>query len=569
MSGLVAAFGSRTGVRVAEPPGKTALDRIAQGLQHRGAVGAIEQAGTAELYALGSAAIYRSGDFTILIDGHIDPSPLNARAPDLAAAMVSILRARGPLALGESLYGDFALLIFDEREHTLYAYRDALGLVGLYFVRAGRETYFSTEPGALTRAPGLTPTPDKTSIAQLFLREFAESTTSLHEGIAPVPPGHVLIASDRSTTLKPYLRLDAIPERSLNAEDAEREVRSHLTASIQQACASESQIAVEISGGLDSSFVAALLVEQRPREQLVGLTTTFPKELGCDESPAAEAVARAIGIRWVPSQAPLDPFSHSPLAPDLLFHPALHMFTPSLQEANSRGISRVLTGHGADALFFQTGLEWLDAVKHRNIHGMLSTQPPFRNLRSVARAAAQRLGVVAPRLPSWLSRDAQARILAAREGQRPASSREALWRLLTGSYDTQFGNACADRFAAREGLSYAHPYLDRRMAELVLGLPPGVRAPRGNKTLLRAAAKGSNLPESVRTQVQTAEFSPYVAAILEASRPLVAGFIAAPRVGDLGLVDVPAVRKAYADGTLGLGPLVSISSVELWLRHWF
>ncbi|MBW2527585.1 MAG: hypothetical protein JRI23_25610, partial [Deltaproteobacteria bacterium] len=132
----------------------------------------------------------------------------------------------------------------------------------------------------------------------------------------------------------------------------------------------------------------------------------------------------------------------------------------------------------------------------------------------------------------------------------------------------------SDQLAAHLGLELRHPFMDRRLVELVVPMPYWVRLRRGvvkRKPLLRRASQ-ARLPAEVLERSDVAEYTPLIArALLEDHRDQTADLFASDsRLGDLGLVDLPALREAIrARQAASAHRLAFLVAMELWLRHGF
>ena len=215
----------------------------------------------------------------------------------------------GPACLAR-LRGEFALVLWDEREQRLFAARDRFGIKPLFYAEQDGVLYLGSEVKALQGA-GLRLSWDLESVHHLLTLGVPLPARTVFAGVRQVPPGHFLEARNGTVRLQRYWDLDyppvegapewtegdehALPERLRDALD--EAVRLRLRADVPVGC--------YLSGGLDSSAVLGLAARHAGR--LKAFTVAFDQE-GYDESPLAAATAARAGAEWMPlhvSQADL------------------------------------------------------------------------------------------------------------------------------------------------------------------------------------------------------------------------------------------------------------------------
>ncbi|MBE5393870.1 asparagine synthase (glutamine-hydrolyzing) [Brevibacillus borstelensis] len=256
----------------------------------------------------------------------------------------------------EYLRGEFAFLLWDDREQKLFAARDRFGIKPLFYAWKNKILYLASEMKALFAA-GIQAEWDQQSYYQhLFLCMDQERT--LFRGVRQVPPGHFLIADSQGVQIKPYWDLDyptreeVDPARS--KEDYLEELRYVLEESVCLRLKADVPVGCFLSGGVDSSAVLGIAVRQFP-EKIRAFTVTFDHE-AYDEGRVAKETAEWIGADYVPIELKQDDFAahieqavwHS----ETLGHNA-HGVARYLQSraVHEQGYRVVLSGDGADELF--------------------------------------------------------------------------------------------------------------------------------------------------------------------------------------------------------------------------
>jgi asparagine synthase (glutamine-hydrolysing) len=256
----------------------------------------------------------------------------------------------------DRLDGMFAFAVWDSRDRTLFCARDPLGEKPLYYVSTETTFAFASEVRALLAAGIVRGRPDWTGIA-LFLRQGSIPPPYTHvEGIRFLMPGH-FVRTGKASECSPrrYWRLSFVPDRDAVADPAEavRSVESAIRLSVRRRLRADVPIAAFLSGGLDSSLVAALM-RQEGAGDLQTFTVTLPGQAG-DEAARAREVARHIGTRH--ADIPLRPDDSA----EWLLEAMDAMDVPSIDGPNTWLVSRAVrregikvacSGLGGDELFF-------------------------------------------------------------------------------------------------------------------------------------------------------------------------------------------------------------------------
>lgn len=253
----------------------------------------------------------------------------------------------------EHFIGIFAFALYDKGRDELFLFRDRMGVKPLYYHLNGKQLIFASELKALAGL-GLSTEIDSGSVLSYFRFGFIPDEYSIFKKIKKLKAAHYLHASQSGVTIKQYWKVevkDSVSTRS--EEDWEEELHSLLISSFKYRMVSDVPVGVFLSGGIDSSLVAAIL--QKHVGQINTLTIGFD-EPRFNESKYAAHVATQLGtlhheeiltMQEAKNQLPLfyemydEPFSDSSGIP-------LSMISAM---ARSRGIKVVLSADGGDELF--------------------------------------------------------------------------------------------------------------------------------------------------------------------------------------------------------------------------
>jgi asparagine synthase (glutamine-hydrolysing) len=264
--------------------------------------------------------------------------------------------------LVERLNGMFAFAVLDRRNSIVLLARDRVGIKPLHYAIDGGRLVFASELKALLRDPALRQGIDPLALDDYLAYEFVPSPSSIVRGINKLEPGHTLTWSLADSTHRlrrywsPLLNLDGADGRSIDRqrslEDDCEELRSVLRESVRKELISDVPLGVFLSGGIDSSAVAAMMA------QLGGEVKSFSvgfADRSFDESGHARLVARHLGTEH--HKLTLEPsmlLDLVPRLPELLDEPlgdASIIPTYLLSEFTRRHVKVALGGDGGDELF--------------------------------------------------------------------------------------------------------------------------------------------------------------------------------------------------------------------------
>ncbi|RYX82714.1 hypothetical protein EON83_18015 [bacterium] len=197
------------------------------------------------------------------------------------------------------LKGDFAFAIWDEARQKLFCARDRFGVRPFYFAFVpGQVLAFANEIKALWPALPFAPRPDQTHIADYLAGNFDSFTRTFYEGVERLPPAHSLTLdlAKPTTQQASYFTLDRDSELRLGSDaDYAAELRATFERAINERTQCPGQVGVFLSGGLDSSAVAAVATRQTPAEKppLIALSMVYDRFKQCDERQWIESNLKA------------------------------------------------------------------------------------------------------------------------------------------------------------------------------------------------------------------------------------------------------------------------------------
>ena len=252
------------------------------------------------------------------------------------------------------LHGMFAFALYDTQRQRLILARDRIGIKPLYFVRSAHGVAFASEIKALAAAGLISANVNREAIAEFVQLGFHCGGKSWFEDVVELAPGHkVVISSDGDMTVEEYWRLPR-PLTDVGVDPAPS-LRAVLGKAARTHLQSDVPLGAHLSGGIDSSSVIALLMEQR-EEPLHTFSVYFEEGPIYDERPFIERVSRRFGTiqhytvpTWRDALRVLPSIIHA-LDEPIVGPGVIPQYLLNL-DIKAHGITVVNGGQGGDELF--------------------------------------------------------------------------------------------------------------------------------------------------------------------------------------------------------------------------
>ncbi|MFY7962472.1 MAG: asparagine synthase (glutamine-hydrolyzing) [Elsteraceae bacterium] len=413
--------------------------------------------------------------------------------------------------------GMWAILLHDARAGRLVVCRDRMGVKPLYVINTGERIAFASEIGACATA-ARRPISVNPDVVHDFLVGGAvdHGAETFVAGVSQVPPGALWRVDPAGRIERRRFHDWAEPEPEDERAGDPEALRALLLDAVRIRLRSDAASVSLLSGGLDSSIVAwAASQGVGERSSFQGVVTYGYADLDrqWDETEAARKVAAHLGLTSG-HQIHLAETAPGPDELDKLFDSQEQPFaTPSILAAfrtyrglRERGVKVALTGEGADELFggytarygnllirdhLRVGRFGAAAAMARTPHGspsgalnQLVWDLPIAPLRALLRRLRSNVKAIAP---SFWSRSEE------RFERWVAERRKALRsRLIDDIRRSALPSILryADRCSMASGVEARTPFLDHRIVDYALRLPPSEKIGlRGGKLPLRAAFK--------------------------------------------------------------------------------
>lgn len=259
----------------------------------------------------------------------------------------------------EKFIGMFAFAIWDGRNQVLFLARDRLGIKPLYyhFSENHNTLLFASELKALMAFGGFAKTVEPDSIPLFLHYQYIPAPGTIFKDTYKLLPGHFLTYNGIDVKTKEYWRLPdpSVSETSsgLNEEEYLLRLDDLLTTAVSDRLISDVPLGALLSGGIDSSVVAALMqkVSSTPsRTFSIGF-----KEQGYNEAPWAAKVAQHLNTEhtelYVSVKDALDVILHLPDFYDEPFADASAIPTYLVSHLTRQQVTVALSGDGGDEQF--------------------------------------------------------------------------------------------------------------------------------------------------------------------------------------------------------------------------
>lgn len=434
----------------------------------------------------------------------------------------------------KDLNGQFAFALWDAKERELVLCRDRLGILPLFYTQKDGTFLFASEIKGLLNVPGMEARVEPKTLAQIFTFWTPLPGATMFRDIFQLEPGHFLRVSESGIRRQCYWKLEYPAHDAYEKRDPE-EWREGLHELLEDAVKIRLQadvpVGVYLSGGLDSSIIAALAVEKsqvRPRSfslrfedseydegtyqsevtEYLGLSNVFLKI-------SQEEIARAFSKSIYHAETPV---LRTAIAPMYLLS----------RHVRQNHFKAVLTGEGADEMFLGYDIfkevfvrKYTQSIKEADLYSYMNQGKPGVTGHLSAFFGVEHVDVdrwdsshairwkMTARLKRFFSKD----LIHELAGYDPVEELRAElppefmdWepvaraqylecRLFLSHY---LLSSQGDRMSMANSVEARYPYLDHRVVEFANRIPSINKMKRvfEEKWLLKETVKG-RLPDSI------------------------------------------------------------------------
>ena len=453
------------------------------------------------------------------------------------------------------LDGDFAFVVYDARDQSVFGARDRFGIRPFVYAVEGDRLHVGSQT-RLMLAAGVDRESDLWRMAEFVSGAFVDPEATAFRAVRRLPAGNLLVWTRQGLRTEPYWRPtpDGPVLRQSLDESAER-FREVFDASVARRAALDPALGAYLSGGLDSSSVVATAQALVARPFPL-FTAVYPGLDRADERGFADLVADHVGL----ATQHVKPLERSPIAEHdadaLGIDEPLYVATWPMEKAlfdaaHASGVRVILSGHGGDHVlhgsplgvfgdWIRTGRwrllvreaslgagSWRDTARHVWDNGLkdLIRQRQPTALRNARRTPIS--GLLNPELAAAVGfRDRLASL-----DVRVPTARHRLAEFASHA-PTHLGLERMASVSEAMGLSFQTPYWDRALVDLCLAVPRDHLLRDGVERVLLREAMADRLPAATRSRSSKATFDPLlnvtlrrhaageIAAMLDAPGPL-------------------------------------------------
>ncbi|WP_024328857.1 N-acetylglutaminylglutamine amidotransferase [Thioalkalivibrio sp. ALR17-21] len=397
------------------------------------------------------------------------------------------------------LHGMFAFALFDGEHQRLLLARDRMGIKPLYLARTGDGVRFASNTAALLAGGGVDTELDPEGLHMLFsLHAVVPAPRTVLRGVRKLEPGHyITIDAHGQERQQCYWQLNARrPAEAVSDAEWQERIEAGLRRAVRRRLeVADVPVGVLLSGGLDSSLLVALAMEEGAQD-LRTFTVGFedqPEEKGSEfeySDPVAERYATDHQATLIPNDQVLArlPEAVEAMAEPMFGQDAVAFYL--LSEQVSQHVKVVQSGQGADEVFGgyfwypqmaeDRHGDWVERFRrhyfdrdHPEMAEMLRHPPPNDVTGEWLREQFHRL-----------------------ESDRADSFIDAVLALDVTTLIVDDPVKRVDNMTMAFGLEARVPFLDHELVETAAAMPPHLKLGDGGKDVLRRIARG-RLPDAV------------------------------------------------------------------------
>lgn len=522
----------------------------------------------------------------------------------------------------DKFIGMFAIAIWNEQEHRMILLRDRVGVKPLYYAWNGNNFWFGSELKALRAFQAWRAEIDRDAVGEYLQYGYVAAPRSIYRGVSKLMPGHWLELGEVGEPVA-HRYWTPVPNAepfTASEQELEGQLESLLIDAFRYRMVSDVPVGVFLSGGVDSSTVAAIL--QRYGGGQVHTFTIGFDDPRFNEAEHARAVAKHLGTRHTEQIVTArdmadvllgwadifdEPFGDSSGVPTYL-----------VSKMARQQVKVALSADGGDELF--SGYSHYGIVAERE--AALKRLPPALRAtlgRAIQLAGPSRMNAlldVAP-LPAAMRHGLRRNVVERLDKLRVmfpdldrtlmydlSMSSWAPWEIspLLGGYDAgrekidasveAYADQMArcdlryfmpddilvkvDRTTMASGLEGREPFLDHRLVEFAMRVPLSMRRGElGTKHLLRRVLY-KHVPRELIDRPKQGFGIPLASWLRGELAPLIHEYLSPRRIRDQGIFDPGLVTRAvsnFRDGgpgndRLDMQKLWYLISFQLWHERW-
>ncbi len=492
-------------------------------------------------------------------------------------------------AVLDRLVGQFAFALWDSGRRRLFLARDRMGEKPLYYAATSEGFVFASELQAFRHVPGVDLSVDETAVQLYLEHQYVPAPKTIYRGVKKLLPAHAMTVEGRDLTTWRYwdpIPFALEPTLDISQGQALEELERLLRRSVEQQMIADVPLGAFLSGGIDSSTVVAMMTEVSNAEVRT-FTIGFDIE-EYSEATHAAAVAATLGTNHTCEYLTVgDALELVPGIPGMYGEPFADysaLPTQLVSAVARKHVTVSLSGDGGDELF--GGYQRYDQYMRLAAATRWLGPVPALVAPALTRAPG-RIGRLAGHVVAGRHRDPYHPLVSAfnsveveeltGRAQPPYAQYDRAWRgaasLPAGrramatdlmTYLPEAILAKVDRAAMAASLEVRAPFLDHRLVEWSLRLPPALVR---EKALLKAFAY-TKVPRSLLERPKQGFGVPLSHWFKADLREQLHDALSPARLEPFGVSNTAAVQRYLAEHMSGrrehAGKLWTLMVLSLW-----
>ncbi|RFM30180.1 asparagine synthase (glutamine-hydrolyzing) [Deminuibacter soli] len=510
------------------------------------------------------------------------------------------------------LIGMFVYVIFDSKRQELTICRDRAGVKPLYYFWNGNVLLFGSELKAFHQHPAFTKEIDINSLSLFLQYSYIPAPYTIYKKTCKLNPGHYfkLSLTNRFFSETKYWDVTDYynkPRLQINEADAMAEVERLMISAYEYRMVADVPVGVFLSGGYDSSSVAAILQHNRT-ERLKTFTIGF-EEAGFNEADEAKKIAAYLGTdhhEWyIKASDAADVFHDLPEIYDEPFADNSVVPTALVSKLARQHVKVSLSADGGDEIFagynkFNQSIRYTSGMPSF-MQGALSNimyyinpdHIPYFNkkynfatrYKKMQKIWADKTPLSAMKYISQYITEDEARGFIRPEhecykthfdnGSRLSGNLDSLNKMLAIDYKTFLVDnnlVKVDRATMHVGLEGREPMLDHRLIEFVAQLPACMKIQQHTNKYLLKKIVHKYIPKEMMDRPKMPFIAPLKVWFKDELKEKVQYYLGEAKLKETGMFQVESVKKLTEEYLAGkqvnYQKVWNLLVFQLWYERW-
>jgi asparagine synthase (glutamine-hydrolysing) len=520
--------------------------------------------------------------------------------------IVHLYEELGPACL-EKLRGMFGFAIWDNNTRSLLLARDRVGIKPLYYRLTDSSLLFASAIKAILADPSVDREMSPELIDRFLTFLYMPGEETLLKGIRKLAPGHYLLVKDGKPVIRQYWDLQFTqPSDSRSLRQTEIDLLHLLSETVKLHMIADVPVGVLLSGGVDSTGVLSLAVEETDKK-VSTFTVGFSGKEVADERPYARIAAEKFATQHYEMTITAADFAR--FLPRYIWHmeepvcepPAIALYYVS--KLAREHVTVLLSGEGGDEAFAgysnYRNLVWLERIKRGgslltgSLAGVIALAGSIVDMSRFAKYVP----LMKDRFPDYYysrtsnpyrttgnglasvysvefirSVDREHSIGPVRSLQAHVRGHDPLNAMLyidTKSWLPDDLLIKADKMTMANSVELRVPLLDHRVLEFAAALPSRRKLNGHNTKYILKRALSKNIPSEIRNRKKVGFPVPYGSWLRKELRDIISDVLMDSKTIGRGYFRRDAVEsllRANSNGTDHSKEIFSLLSLELWQR---